>query len=120
MSVPGFWRNMDTAKNLTALFSRTASGLEYVGPMETFLVAVHGRQVPFLQAFPAEGGVHLTLDQRFGLDLSADEAERVIPFIADCIAVALGYTCHPNPDCPEPGRRPAFPHMERLTLDEAD
>jgi hypothetical protein len=106
---------MDTAHDLNALFSRTPSGLEYVGPMEKFFVVVHGRQVPFLQAFPSEVGVHINLDQRLGLDLSADEAERVIPFIADCIAVALGYTCHPNPDCPEPTQRPAFPHMERLS-----
>ena len=33
---------------------------------------------------------------------SVEEAERFVPFLADAIAVALGYTTHPNGDAAEP------------------
>ena len=36
----------------------------------------------------------LVLD--LGAEFSTSEAERVIPFLADAIAVALGYGCHPR------------------------
>jgi hypothetical protein len=62
-------------------------------------VVLRGWQVPFLTATPLPGGkIHLTLDHRFGLDLSLADAEQVIPFLADCMAVALGYTGHPEAD----------------------
>ncbi|HTW20335.1 MAG TPA: hypothetical protein VME70_09005 [Mycobacteriales bacterium] len=70
---------------------------EIVGPFDYHRVLVYGREVPHLTACPANGGVvHLQLDSRYGLDLSAQDAERVIPFIADCIAVASGFACHPR------------------------
>jgi len=95
---------------LEALFSREPSVFEYVGPFQEYRIILHGHQVPFLHALPRKGeGVHINLDNRFGLDLTPDEAERFIPFLADTIAVALGYTCHPCPECPEPGRRSPFP-----------
>jgi hypothetical protein len=84
------------------------NGYEIIGPFETYRVVVGGRQVPYLNAHPMNGGiVHLNLDNRFGLDLPVADAERVIPFIADCIAVAMGYTCHPAAD-EEPMRLPPF------------
>jgi hypothetical protein len=33
------------------------------------------------------------------------DAERIIPFIADAIAIALGYTLHPRADWDIPRRR---------------
>jgi hypothetical protein len=48
------------------------------------------RRVPLLEAYPADGGrVCLVLDGRLGLELSEPEACAVIPFIADCVAIAL-------------------------------
>ncbi len=85
------------------------SDYEIIGPFATHWVMVDGRQVPFLEAAPANGGkISLTLDQRYGLDLSVADAETVIPFIADCIAVAMGYTCHPRAGM-EPVRSSPFP-----------
>jgi hypothetical protein len=69
----------------------------YSGPREHHDVVVNGWQVPFLEAHPqGEDRVLLVLDQRLGAEFSVLEAERLIPFIADAIAVALGYGCHPG------------------------
>ncbi len=43
-----------------------------------------------------EDHVRLILDDRIGLDLSVAEAEKLMPFLADSIAVALGYGAHPR------------------------
>jgi hypothetical protein len=64
-----------------------------VGPSGHHDVVVNGWTVPFLTAIPlSDGRVHLTLDGRFGLDMSDADAEKVLPFVADAIAMALGYT----------------------------
>jgi hypothetical protein len=82
--------------------------LEFIGPFEQHSVLLYGREVPYLDGAPADGGrVHLMLDKRYGLELTVEEAERVVPFIADCIAVAAGYACHPRRD-QEPCRLPLF------------
>jgi hypothetical protein len=48
------------------------------------------RRVPRLEAYPAdEGRVCLVLDGRLGLELTEPEACAVIPFIADCVEIAL-------------------------------
>ena len=74
-----------------------ADDYEIIGPFAGYKVTVHGRQVPFLEAMPVNGGkIGLVLDQRYGVDIPVADAGRIIPFIADCIAVALGYTCHPH------------------------
>ena len=79
--------------------SEPQSGLEFVGPFEHHDVVVNGWRVPYLEATPLNGGVvRLCLDGRFGLDLSVADAEHVVPFVADCIAVAAGYTAHPGGD----------------------
>ena len=87
---------------------------ELVGPFDTHRVLVGGRRVPFLEAIPANGGiVHMLLDRRYGLDISVADAGRVIPFIADCIAIGLGYTCHPSAD-EEPLRADPFPRSHGI------
>lgn len=88
---------------------------EYVGPFQKTYVVQDGRQVPFLEAWHMGDRVSLTLDQRYGLDLTVAEAERVVPFLADAIAVALGYTCHPRTD-EEPNPRQPFVRMSELTF----
>lgn len=97
-----------------------ASGLEFVGPFEQHRVILHDHEVPFLSAYPRAGQVYLGLDARFGIDLTMAEAERFVPFLADAIAVALGYTCHPCPECPEPGKRLPFPRTVGLGSLETD
>jgi hypothetical protein len=90
------------------------SRVSYVGPFQHHDVVVDGRAVPFLRATPLDGGqLHLTLDRRFGIDLSAAEAERFIPFLADAIAIASGFTCHPDADG-EPNPRHLFPRVTPL------
>ena len=85
------------------------STYEITGPIQTRKVLVDGRAVPFLgAALPAGGKISLLLDGRYGLDVSVADAGAFIPWIADAIAVALGFTCHPRPG-KEPVRSSPFP-----------
>lgn len=78
----------------------------FPGPFQHHDVVVDGWRVPFLQAhMTAEDRVSLVIDRRLATELSVEEAERVVPFLADAISVALGYTCHPKGDM-EPRRDP--------------
>jgi hypothetical protein len=81
----------------------------FAGPFVHHDVVVDGWSVPFLKAsLRGESGVRLLLDERMGIDLDAGEAERLLPFLADAIAVALGYGAHPRHDGPE--LPPQLPH----------
>jgi hypothetical protein len=74
----------------------------FPGPVSQHLVVVDGWSVPFLRAsLCGEDRVQLVLDDRIGIDLGTSEAERLIPFLADAIAIALGYGAHPRDDGPE-------------------
>lgn len=87
---------------------------EIAGPFQSHRVIVNGRRVPFLDALPLNGGkVSLLLDSRYAIDISVADAETFIPWIADCIAVALGYTCHPRRG-KEPVRASPFPPDHRI------
>jgi hypothetical protein len=83
----------------------------FPGPFKHHDVVVNGHAVPFLTATPRDdGSIALHLDRRFVVELDPDEVERVVPFLADCMAVALGHTCHPCAEVPEPPpRRAAVP-----------
>lgn len=75
------------------------SAVEFIGPFEHHAVVVNGWRVPFLEATPMNGGkIALSLDRRMAVDMTVEEADRLLPFMADCIAVALGYTAHPGRD----------------------
>lgn len=87
----------------------------FPGPFEHHDVVVHGWRVPFLQAhLKGEDRVALVLDRRLGLELSAAEAERVVPFLADAIAVAMGYGSHPRGEQPTPLQQAPYPRPERV------
>lgn len=97
------------------------------GPFHRYPVTVNGWTVPHLEAKTRpDGAVTVTLDHRFDIDLPADVAGTTIAFIADCVAVAKGYACHPRIDgwdrvpheAPSPPRWP-WVHMVGLTDDEA-
>ena len=47
----------------------------------------------------------LILDSRLAMTVSVEEAERFVPFLADAMAVALGYTAHPRTN-EEPNWKP--------------
>jgi hypothetical protein len=85
---------------------------QLVGPFQTWRVVVDGREVPYLTATPANRGrVQLSLDERYAIELDLATAESVVPFLADAIAVGMGYTCHQRPDMEMPVRRPEFPRL---------
>jgi hypothetical protein len=94
------------------------SAVDFVGPFQSYDVIVKGRRVPFLRAQPLDGGgIDVTLDRRFALVLSVAEAERFIPFLADAIAVASGYTSHPTAEGDGPNFRHPFPRVRPLVPD---
>jgi hypothetical protein len=79
----------------------------FPGPFQHHDVVVDGWRVPFLQAqMTAEDRISLVIDRRLGTELSVEEAERFVPFLADAISVALGYGAHPRGDMPLPERTP--------------
>lgn len=84
----------------------------FPGPFQHHDVVVDGWSVPFVKASfrsDDENHVRLILDDRIGLDLKAAEAERLMPFLADAIAVALGYGAHPSKESSSLPER--TPHM---------
>jgi hypothetical protein len=88
----------------------------FPGPFEHHAVSVNGWQVPLIEAHPqGEDRILLVLDGRLGAEFSVEEAERVVPFVADAISVALGYGCHPRGDTAEMSA--PMPHLRprRLT-----
>ena len=93
--------------------------VEFVGPFEYHAVCVNGWRVPYLTATPVNGGqIDLTLDHRYALVLSVAEAEHVVPFIANAIAIAHGYTAHPSEDVDEPlGPTKRHPMNRMVSMD---
>jgi hypothetical protein len=91
------------------------SRVSFPGPFEHHDVVVNGWRVPFLQAhLVGEDRVMLVIDRRLGTELSVGEAERVVPFVANAIAVALGYGAHPDDSTPRPLPRAPYPRPERV------
>jgi hypothetical protein len=89
--------------------------VEIIGPFKSHVVVMDGRQVPYLTATPRAGGVvGLTVDERFGLDVPVADLDRVVEFVAHCIAIASGYTAHPLPEWDGPVIRHAFPRVSEL------
>ncbi len=75
--------------------------VSFPGPFSQHDVVVNGWKVPFLHAHPTgehDEKVMVVIDNRLGGTFTVEEAERFIPFLADAIAVALGYTCFPFDD----------------------
>jgi hypothetical protein len=89
--------------------------VNFPGPFSHHDVVVDGWRVPFLQAhLVGEDRVMLVLDRRLATEMSVEEADRLLPFVADAIAVALGYGAHPNQDTPRPLTRVPYPRIERV------
>jgi hypothetical protein len=83
--------------SVSDLLPEDALRVQFPGPVQHHEVVVDGWRVPLLHACLHDGGqITLVLDNRLGLELDADEAEAVVPFVANAIAVALGYNTHPS------------------------
>jgi hypothetical protein len=71
----------------------------FPGPFSHHDVVVNGWKVPLVHAHPCgehDESVMLVLDNRLAETFTVEEAERFVPFLADAIAIALGYTAHPR------------------------
>lgn len=72
-------------------------GVEFIGPIyrSGFDIIVDGHRLPHIDADISEsGGVTLVLDRRYAIDLQKEDAEKILPFLANAMAVAAGYSCH--------------------------
>ena len=91
--------------------------VSFPGPFTQHEVVVDGWRVPFLHAHPCgenDENIMLVIDDRFAETFSVEEAERFVPFLADAIAVSLGYTCHPNEDAEQPLVKQPQPRPVRM------
>jgi hypothetical protein len=89
--------------------------VSFPGPFTHHDVVVRGWRVPYLQAhMESEDRVTLVIDRRLAGEFSVEEAERVVPFVANAIAVAMGYGAHPRADTPRPLARAPYPRPERI------
>ncbi len=89
--------------------------VSFPGPFTHRDVVVNGWRVPYLQAhITAEDRVMLVIDRRLAAEFSVEEAERVVPFVADALAVAMGYGAHPDDRTPRPLARARYPRAERV------
>jgi hypothetical protein len=88
----------------------------FPGPFTHHDVVVNGWRVPYLQAhMTAEDRVAVVIDRRLATEFSVAEAERVLPFVADAIAVAMGYGAHPDSNTPRPPARAPYPRPEPVS-----
>jgi hypothetical protein len=89
--------------------------VQFVGPFEHHDVVIDGWRVPYLEAhLQGEDRVQVVLDRRIAVEMSTNESERLLPFIADAISVALGYGAHPREDTPRPLERAPYPRPEHV------
>lgn len=66
---------------------------------ERYPVVINGWTVPHLEARQNEHEVYLVLDHRFGLPITEHTTPgMIVAFVANAIAVAKGYACHPTKD----------------------
>lgn len=73
--------------------------MDLVGPFEERRVVLDGWTVPLIQAWEVDGGtVCVVVEDVFAYTIPAGEAENVIRLIANVIASAWGYRCHPQED----------------------
>lgn len=95
--------------------------IEIVGPFQEHRVYIDGRRVPGLTAHPGESGTDLVIDHRLSLFVPHDadpNLQQIASFVANAIAIGLGYSHHPDKET-EPRRRTPFPIGMRLGEGEA-
>lgn len=94
--------------------------INYVGPFNYHEVVLDGWSVPLLHAHPGDGDqedrIMLVIDHRLAATFTLEEAERFVPFLADAIAVALGYGAHPNEETPSGALPHRFHHPRPVRM----
>ncbi len=71
-----------------------------IGPFcdgDYYRLTVDGYEVPYLRAHLRKGTEDLwdiLLDRRFGYELTDAELHKVLPLLANAMAIAAGYSCH--------------------------
>jgi|SRR4051812_6093245 hypothetical protein len=77
-------------------------GVKIIGPfIEEHRLTVLDYRVPYITAYPLNGGmVRLVLDERFAIEGTDDEVRKWVPFLANAMAVAAGFSCHGEPSGP--------------------
>jgi hypothetical protein len=70
-------------------------GVKFIGPFQPeYKITVDGYRVPYLTALSSGDNVLLCLDERYILEVNKEEASKWLPFLANAMAVAAGYSCH--------------------------
>lgn len=59
-------------------------------------IVVDGWCVPLITAHMHGDDVMLVVDRRLAATFTREETMRIVPFLADAVAVSLGYGAHPN------------------------
>jgi hypothetical protein len=87
-------------------------GIEFIGPFtEEWIVTSDGYRVPKLTAIVKQDNtISLSLDHRFLVDCTKQEAEKWIWFIANAMAIGAGYSCHGENSVKDPN-----PFMVKIT-----
>lgn len=95
--------------------------VSFPGPFSAHDVVFEGWRVPFLHAHPDDSCVALVLDHRIMETFTVAEAEKVVPFLADAIAIALGYPSAPRGDEEQPHKpQPRFARMHGIVAEFAE
>lgn len=88
----------EDARLLGAAFEDDEQGVAFVGPfVDPYRITVDGYRVPQLTAYLTPGTEDywtLCCDERFMIGASGGEAKRWLWFVAQCMAVAAGFSCH--------------------------
>lgn len=79
-------------------FRCASTNAESIGPFHRYPLVVNGWTVPNVEAKLRNGGekVTFTLDHRIEIDVPHEVAGSLAPWIADVVAVSMGYGCHPR------------------------
>jgi len=72
----------------------TEHGLESIGPFSQWKIKLDGYRVPYLSGRVDDQGMfHLSLDERFGIEVPEKYAHQVVWLIANALAIGAGYSC---------------------------
>ena len=66
---------------------------DMIGPFpQYYRLTVDGYRVPHVIGYKMDGGWHLVLDERFGIDITDNELQRFMWWIVEAMAISAGYT----------------------------
>lgn len=87
---------MKKKKDNTIKFPKRKKGkssVEFIGPFqETWAVIVEGYKIPRLSAIVMKSGnILITLDERFMVEATPEEAEKWLWIVANALAIGEGY-----------------------------